>query len=123
MRSAVIWVPSGEFVAYGTLTLAGLQAGKAPGTIGLLLGMAVVAGIIETWSCVARGESRLDPPVDRPAGSAVGSTPDAPDAHTIEIPPGSDGLVDVRVELADSPELHLRSLRFTRISGDGRSRE
>jgi branched-chain amino acid transport system permease protein len=30
----VIWVPSGEFVAYGTLTLAGLQQGKAPGPIG-----------------------------------------------------------------------------------------
>jgi branched-chain amino acid transport system permease protein len=57
----VIWVPSGEFVAYGTLTLAGFQAGKAPGTIGLLLGMAVVAGAIETWSCVARGESRRIP--------------------------------------------------------------
>ena len=34
----VIWVPSGEFVAYGTLTLAGLQLGKPPGTIGLLVG-------------------------------------------------------------------------------------
>ena len=32
----VIWVPSGEFVAYGTLTLAGLQLGKPPGTVGLL---------------------------------------------------------------------------------------
>ena len=28
----VIWMPSGEFVAYGTLTLAGLQLGKPPGT-------------------------------------------------------------------------------------------
>ena len=32
----VICVPSGEFVAYGTLTLAGLQLGKPPGTVGLL---------------------------------------------------------------------------------------
>ena len=39
----VIWIPSGEFVTYGTLTLAGLQLGKPPGTIGLLIGMAVVA--------------------------------------------------------------------------------
>jgi branched-chain amino acid transport system permease protein len=30
----VIFVPSGEFVAYGTLTLAGLQLGKPPATIG-----------------------------------------------------------------------------------------
>ncbi len=40
----VIWVPSGEFVAFGTLTLAGLQLGKTPGTVGLLAGMAVDRG-------------------------------------------------------------------------------
>ena len=34
----VIWVPSGEFVVYGTLTLAGLQLGKPPGTVWLLIG-------------------------------------------------------------------------------------
>ena len=34
----IIWVPSGEFVAWGTLTLAGLQLGKAPGIVGLLRG-------------------------------------------------------------------------------------
>ena len=27
----IIWIPSGEFVTYGTLTLAGLQLGKPPG--------------------------------------------------------------------------------------------
>jgi len=52
----VIWIPSGEFVAYGTLTLAGLQLGKPPGTIGLLVGMAVVAGAMEVFACVQRGE-------------------------------------------------------------------
>jgi len=31
----VIWVPSGEFVLYGAFTLAGLQLGTPPGTIGL----------------------------------------------------------------------------------------
>jgi branched-chain amino acid transport system permease protein len=46
----VIFVPSGEFVSYGALTLAALQLGKPPGTIGLLVGMAIVAGVIETWS-------------------------------------------------------------------------
>jgi branched-chain amino acid transport system permease protein len=45
----IIWVPSGEFVAWGTLTLAGLQLGKAPGIVGMLVGMAVVAGGMETW--------------------------------------------------------------------------
>ena len=34
----VIFIPQGEFVAYGALTLALLQLGKVPGTIWLLLG-------------------------------------------------------------------------------------
>ncbi len=58
----VIWVPSGEFVAYGTLTLAALQAGTAPGTARLVVGMAVVAGVMEIaararrrkWDGIAR---------------------------------------------------------------------
>src|SRR5450755_1898803 len=57
----VIFIPSGEFVAYGTLTLAGLQLGKPPGTIGLLVGMAVVAGAMEAFACVRRGEPRQIP--------------------------------------------------------------
>lgn len=56
----VIWVPSGEFVAWGTLTLAGLQLGKAPGIVGLLVGMAVLAGIMEAWDAVrAREPARI----------------------------------------------------------------
>jgi branched-chain amino acid transport system permease protein len=57
----VIWVPSGEFVAYGTLTLAGLQLGKPPGTVGLLAGMAVIAGLMEIYVCARRGEARRIP--------------------------------------------------------------
>src|SRR5580765_7779940 len=57
----VIWIPSGEFVVYGTLTLAGLQLGKPPGTIGLLVGMGVVAGAMEALACARRGESRRIP--------------------------------------------------------------
>jgi branched-subunit amino acid ABC-type transport system permease component len=57
----VIWIPSGEFVAYGTLTLAGLQLGKPPGTIGLLVGMACVAGAMEAYTCARRGELRRVP--------------------------------------------------------------
>jgi len=57
----VIWIPSGEFVAYGTLTLAGLQLGKPPGTVGLLVGMAAVAGAMEVVACARRGESRRIP--------------------------------------------------------------
>jgi branched-subunit amino acid ABC-type transport system permease component len=57
----VIWIPSGEFVAYGTLTLAGLQLGKPPGTVGLLVGMGIIAGAIEAWSCLAHGQTRRLP--------------------------------------------------------------
>ena len=57
----VIWVPSGEFVAYGTLTLAGLQVGKPPGTIGLVAGIAVLAGAMEVYACLRRGELRRIP--------------------------------------------------------------
>jgi branched-chain amino acid transport system permease protein len=57
----VIFVPSGEFVAYGTLTLAGLQLGKPPATVGLLVGMAVIAGAMEVVACVHSGELRRIP--------------------------------------------------------------
>jgi branched-subunit amino acid ABC-type transport system permease component len=43
----VIFIPSGELVAYGTLTLASLQLGQPPGTIGLLVGIALVASAME----------------------------------------------------------------------------
>lgn len=37
----VIFIPQGEFVAYGALTLASLQAGQTPGTLWLLLALGV----------------------------------------------------------------------------------
>ena len=46
----VIFIPQGEFVAYGALTLAILQTGKVPGTVWLLLCMAVVAASMEAVS-------------------------------------------------------------------------
>lgn len=48
----VIFIPSGEFVTYGTLTLAGLQLGKPPGTVGLLVGLALVAAAMECHSAL-----------------------------------------------------------------------
>ena len=57
----VIWVPSGEFVAFGTLTLAALQLGKTPGTVGLLVAMAVVAGAMEVVASVRSGETSRIP--------------------------------------------------------------
>ena len=46
----IIFIPQGEFVAYGALTLALLQAGKVPGTVWLLLILAAVAAAMEGFS-------------------------------------------------------------------------
>ncbi len=48
----VIFIPQGEFVAYGALTLAMLQTGKTPGTVWLLLilaGLAALMELVERW--------------------------------------------------------------------------
>jgi branched-chain amino acid transport system permease protein len=45
----VIFIPQGEFVAYGALTLAMLQAGKTPGTVWLLLIVSAVAALMELF--------------------------------------------------------------------------
>jgi branched-chain amino acid transport system permease protein len=57
----IIWIPSGEFVAYGTLTLAGLQLGKPPGTVGLLIVVALVAAAVETLATMRDQEWRRLP--------------------------------------------------------------
>ena len=61
----IIFIPQGEFVAFGALTLAALQMGKVPGTVWLLLMMAVAAAVLdlaqglrEGWP-VGRFKSRL----------------------------------------------------------------
>ena len=51
----VIFIPQGEFVAYGALTLALLQLGKVPGTIWLLLALAAVAALLDLVDAVRRG--------------------------------------------------------------------
>lgn len=43
----VIFIPQGEFVAFGALTLASLQVGKAPGTLWLLLGLGAAVAAVE----------------------------------------------------------------------------
>ena len=43
----VIFIPQGEFVAYGALTLAMLQLGKLPGTAWLMLVLAVLAALLD----------------------------------------------------------------------------
>ena len=44
----IIFVPQGEFVAYGALTLASLQLGKVPGTAYLLLVAGLAAAVVDT---------------------------------------------------------------------------
>jgi branched-chain amino acid transport system permease protein len=43
----VIFIPQGEFVAYGALTLAMLQLGKMPGTAWLMLALAGIAAVLD----------------------------------------------------------------------------
>ena len=43
----VIFIPQGEFVAYGALTLAMLQLGKVPGTVWLMLGLALLVAVLD----------------------------------------------------------------------------
>ena len=57
----VIFIPQGEFVAYGALTLAIFQTGKVPGTVWLLLILAGVAALMEL--------------VDRPGATAAARAP------------------------------------------------
>ena len=45
----VIFVPIGEFVSFGALTLAALEAGRVPGTVILLMALGAVALLAGLW--------------------------------------------------------------------------
>ncbi|WP_104992567.1 branched-chain amino acid ABC transporter permease [Deinococcus sp. NW-56] len=53
----VVFIPQGEFVVFGTLTLASLQLGQVPGTLWLLLGLLALAAVMEAVSQVRRGQA------------------------------------------------------------------
>ncbi len=53
----VIFIPQGEFVAYGALTLAIMQTGKVPGTVWLLLMLAAVAAVMDGIAELRRTQS------------------------------------------------------------------
>jgi branched-chain amino acid transport system permease protein len=57
----VIFVPQGEFVAYGALTLASLQLGKVPGTAWLLLCAGVVIAALDGFVALRAGKARRLP--------------------------------------------------------------
>jgi branched-chain amino acid transport system permease protein len=53
----VIFIPQGEFVAFGALTLALLQAGKVPGTVWFLLVLTAATAVSDVWNGVRHGQS------------------------------------------------------------------
>jgi len=55
----VIFIPQGEFVAYGALTLASLQAGHTPGTLWLLLTMGLAVTALDAPVAWRLGRRRL----------------------------------------------------------------
>ncbi|MYN13668.1 branched-chain amino acid ABC transporter permease [Pusillimonas sp. TS35] len=54
----VIFIPQGEFVAFGALTLAYLVNGRTPGTVTLLLLMGALTFLVEALAAVRRGGAR-----------------------------------------------------------------
>jgi branched-chain amino acid transport system permease protein len=58
----VIFIPQGEFVAYGALTLAAMQAGHAPQTTWLLLAMGVLTFLYDGVAVLRSPELRLAAP-------------------------------------------------------------
>jgi branched-chain amino acid transport system permease protein len=57
----VIFIPQGEFVTYGALTLASLQLGKLPGTAWLLLGASLAVAVVELTQALRLGALRRVP--------------------------------------------------------------
>lgn len=57
----VMFIPFGDIAAFTALTLAALETGHLPGTIGLVLVLAVLASLVETWSLVRAGKARQIP--------------------------------------------------------------
>ncbi len=59
----VIFIPQGEFVAYGALTLAVIQAGKVPPTVWFLVAMGAAAAAIDTWQAVRESRAHRVPSI------------------------------------------------------------
>ncbi len=53
----VIFIPQGEFVAFGALTLAALQQGQRPGTVVFLLSLSALVALLDLWAGWRAGES------------------------------------------------------------------
>jgi branched-subunit amino acid ABC-type transport system permease component len=93
----VIFIPQGEFVAFGALTLAALQAGKVPGTLWLLAATAALVAVADAVRLVRRGEAGRVPRVLLPT---LGP-PAALAALLAAVPPAAlPGWLQVAVALA-----------------------
>jgi branched-chain amino acid transport system permease protein len=57
----VIFIPQGELVAYGALTIAALQAGQLPATVWLLGAMSLACFLIDLWRRFAPGAAPPEP--------------------------------------------------------------
>lgn len=57
----VLWVPAGEFVMFGALTMAFLQKGQVPGTIWLLAALGGAMALAETAQCIKKRRWRRWP--------------------------------------------------------------
>ncbi|MBF5005427.1 branched-chain amino acid ABC transporter permease [Diaphorobacter caeni] len=51
----IVFIPQGEFVAFGALTMAMMQGGKVPSTLWLLVAVALLSLAVDLWR-VSRGE-------------------------------------------------------------------
>lgn len=54
----VLWVPAGDFLVFGALTLALLQKGEVPGTVWLCGALGIATAAIETWRAWRRNDWR-----------------------------------------------------------------
>src|SRR6185295_698471 len=52
----VLLVPQGEFVTFGALTMAGLQAGKPAALAALLLGATLLQALLGAWRALRHGQ-------------------------------------------------------------------
>jgi len=57
----VIFIPQGEFVSYGALTVAAMQYGLMPGTVWLLLGLGALTAIVELAAVAGTRQLRRVP--------------------------------------------------------------
>src|SRR5690349_11315245 len=57
----IIFVPFGDIAAYAALTLASIQLGRTPGTVWVVVVLALMAVVVEAVTLIFRGEYRRLP--------------------------------------------------------------